>query len=255
MKVLITTVVDAKYMAFAPMFVYCCRQAYPEYDVKIILRDKCLYLLDCETVLEFQGFPRYLYNTIALRFVVPLENYDGYDYVWITDIDIMMMREDPQLANVHEKQMVETKMCYSNSLRNKDHYLGSKSLSGLHFATQEWFDRVEPERRRYYDLLQRGLVGLYREYDGVMLYRMCERSGVRLPGKYKLIKRHGGIHLGSFRLFDDKEKWADRIPMDFRIGWLRLMEKQAFRDIVERSCRDSYVVAAQVGMLNEFIRS
>ena len=148
MKVLITTVVDAKYMAFAPMFVYCCRQAYPEYDVKIILRDKCLYLLDCETVLEFQGFPRYLYNTIALRFVVPLENYDGYDYVWITDIDIMMMREDPQLANVHEKQMVETKMCYSNSLRNKDHYLGSKSLSGLHFATQEWFDRVEPERRR-----------------------------------------------------------------------------------------------------------
>jgi hypothetical protein len=87
-----------------------------------------------------------------------------------------------------------------------------------------------------------------------MLYRMCERSEVGLPGKYKLIKRHAGIHLGNFRLFSDREKWADRIPMDFRMQWLRLLEKQAFRDIVDQACIESPMVLEQVNLLNSFIR-
>lgn len=253
-NICITTVVDERYMDYTPMFVWCCRQVYKSnYDIKIFVRDACPYKVDAELVPLFEDFPKYAYNTIALRFIVPPEHYEVYEYVYVTDIDMLIMPERIALDEFHRGEMVTTGLSYSNSLRNIHHYAGFQSLSGLHFAAQRWFDETEAERRRYWSLLRDGLVGLYREYDGVMLYRMCERSGLKLPQKYKLKKRHHGIHLGNFRLFDSKEKWADRIPIDYRTQWQEWCRDSEFAGILAECRSKNKTLDEQVTMLDEFI--
>ncbi len=255
MTICISTVVDKTYMAYAPMFVWCCKQVYPSYDIKLFLRDPCPYdLTGAEVIPLFEKFPRYVYNSIALRFVVPPKYYEGYDHVYVGDIDIMIMPERIALDEFHRNEMVTTGLSYSNSLRNIHHYCGYQSVSGLHFASKHWFDQTEEQRAIYYRLLERGLIGLYREYDGLMLYRMIEKSGLKLPAKLKLKKRHHGIHLGNFRLFSSKEKIAERIPVDYRSQWQEWCGNPEFTAILKRSREDNSELDYQVTALDEFIR-
>jgi hypothetical protein len=254
-KVCITTVVDATYMAYAPLFAYCAKKVYPAYDVLIVLRDDCPYpLLGCHAVRLFDTFPRHPYLAIALRFVVPPKVYEEWDYVYVTDIDMMLMPERMALDEFHLAEMATTGLSYSNSLRNIHHYAGFESLSGLHFASRRWFKETEEQRQFYYAELEAGLLGRYREYDGVMLYRMARNAGIGLPKKYKLKKRHHGIHLGNFRLFDSKEKWAERIPEEYRAQWQEWMADPTFKNMVERGRRDNPMLNNQVGLLEDFIR-
>lgn len=256
MSLCISTVVDSKYMAYLPLFVWCCRKVYPSYTIKLFLRDECPYKVKgAELVQSFKDFPRFTYNSIALRFVVPPTEYAGFDYVYVTDIDIMIMPERISIEDFHKGEMVASGLNYSNSLRNVHHYCGAQSLSGLHFASKRWFVDTEKERFKYYNLLKEGVVGLYREYDGLMLYRMIENSGLRLPGKYNLKKRHHGIHLGNFRLFDSKEKWADRIPVEYRNYWREWCSDPEFKEILKVCRNDNEMLDKQVEMLNDFIRN
>jgi hypothetical protein len=230
---------------------------YPAYSVKIVVRDPCCIcsIPNVEWIPLFEDFPRYSYNTIALRFVVPPTYFKDVDYVYVTDIDIMIMPERVSIEEFHCGEMVSTGLPYSNSLRNAHHYAGYQSLSGLHFASQAWYRQTENERVKYYALLKRGLVGLYREYDGVMLYRIARNSGLGLPKKYKLKKRHHGIHLGNFRLFDSKEAWAARIPIEFRSQWQSWETAPEFSEIVTQGCKNNESLNAQITMLRDFIKN
>jgi hypothetical protein len=255
-KVCITTVVDSRYMEYAPLFAYCVKKVYPSYRVILVLRDNCPYdLPGVETVRLFDTFPRYPYISIALRFVVPPDVYREFDYVYITDIDMMIMPERIAIDDFHLGEMVVTNLSYSNSLRNIHHYAGFESLTGLHFATKKWFAQTDEQRGFYYQYLESGTLGVYREYDGVMLYRMCKKSGLGLPKKYKLKKRHHGIHLGNFRLFNTKEQWADRVPIEYRSQWTQWMSDPAFAAMVQTSRRCNPMVNEQIGLLEDFIRN
>lgn len=255
-KVCITTVVDSVYMEYVPLFVYCLNKVYPSYHIILVLRDPCPY--DCggaETIGLFENFPRYPYLSIALRFVVPPEIFRDFDYVYTTDIDMMIMPERMALDDFHLAEMATTGLCYSNSLRNIHHYAGFESLTGLHFANRKWFTQTMDQRMFYLRNLEAGLLGLYREYDGVMLYRMALKSGLGLPKKYKLKKRHHGIHLGNFRLFDSKEKWADRIPVEYRSQWQQWMGDPVFRTMVEQGRKLNPMLNEQIGLLEDFIKN
>lgn len=228
-KTCLTTVIDEAYEDYLPLFLYCAMKAYPDYEVRIFRRGQT----------PFEGFPEYPYNTIALRFVVPKEYYHGMDWVYVTDIDMMIMPEPVALHGFHLNEMHETGLCYSNSLRNKHHYAGCQSLTGLHFADMQWFEWTETQRMFYYGVLKNGVVGTYREYDGVMLYRMADKSRVGLPGKYKLYKRHHGIHLGSFRLYKNdpkrEEKLYQRITRDYARKWLKYYTDPNFKKLIEQA--------------------
>ena len=256
MSVCITTVVDQKYSAYIPMFAWCCKTVYPSYHIRIfVVGEYKERIKNADIIPLFNDFPTTPYNAIALRFVVPPEYYREFDYVYITDIDIMIMPERVELADFHKAEMVASGLPYSNSTRNVHHYLGNKSLTGLHFATRKWFEQTENERQRYYSLLQKGLVGNYREYDGVMLHRMCERSELKLPNKYNLKKRHHGIHLGNFRLFEDKAKWAERIIPDYRSQWMEWVSNPTFKTIVDSAREKNPELNKQIGLLLEFIKN
>jgi hypothetical protein len=255
-NVCVTTVVDAAYMEYAPLFTYCMKMVYPAFKTVIVLRDDCPYDLNgAESIRLFADFPRYPYLPIALRFVVPPDVYKQFDYVYITDIDMMIMPERLSLDEFHLAEMVATGLCFSNSLRNVHHYAGFESLSGLHFANRKWFAITEERRAFYYNSLKAGLLGLYREYDGVMLYRMAKDSGCGLPKKYKLKKRHHGIHLGNFRLFSNRDQWADRIPVDYRTQWMQFMGDKKFRAMVEEGRRNNTMLNEQLGLLENFIKN
>jgi len=240
-KLLITTVVDQNYQSYIPLFIYTLKTSYPDYHVKIFTHGQFnqqvksaleLVKFDYELVPGlFDKYVKYKYSPISWRFVVPPEHYKEYDYVYITDIDMMILPEKIPLLNFHLNEMGETGLCYSNSKRIAKHWEGHRSLTGLHFASQEWFTRTEKARKKYDELLKTGSVGEKREFDGHMLYLMAKESGLKTPEKVPLTERHHGVHLGNFRLFHSYKKLNKRMGATRCSQWMKIRKTETFEKI------------------------
>ena len=273
MKLCISTVVDECYQAWMPIFIYCCKIQYPEYDIKIFTNGVLdITHADASFVLAnalmknniggvdiingyFKDWHHSTYSPIAWRFAIDKEEYKDYDYVYITDIDMMILREKVELLHFHLNEMAQTGLCYSNSIRNKKHWKGDQSLTGLHFARYEFFERTNEVMKKYAKKLKSGDVGLKREYDGNMLYRICKESGLGMVGKYPLVERHHGIHMGNFRIYGTHRgsKLRKRIDTDKCRKWLDMLSDNTFREII-RLCSYDPVVKEQTDALEEFCR-
>jgi hypothetical protein len=139
--------------------------------------------------------------------------FSNHKFVYISDADILILRTNPTLIEVHLDDLTGP---FSNSIRNasnifkcgNDTWNGTECLSGLHFCTKSWFDQVEPLAAKYREFLKTAEVG--RGFDGRMLWLMCKKLGFPIPGKKKLIKRHHGIHIGTFRLWDEGKPYINR---------------------------------------------
>lgn len=267
MKLCISTVVDKKYEAWMPIFICCCKTQYPEYDIKIFCADElsenvahALKLIvekkydgidivsDC-----FRDWHRYEYSPISWRFLINKEEYRGFDYIYITDIDMMILREKVELLYYHLNEMERTGLCYSNSIRNRKHWKGNQSVTGLHFASYEFFERTEEAMEKYSEKVKTGEVGAKREYDGNMLYRIIKESKLGICGKYPLAERHHGIHMGSFRLYKGnlKRKLNKRVDKDKCRKWLTMLKDETFREII-KLCSVDPVIKEQTDALQEF---
>ncbi len=259
-KLCISTVVDRKYHGYMPLFVYCCNRAYPEYDIKLFtygdikphIREALNMQPGTHEIISgvFDRYHHTKYAPISWRFVVPPKYYEGYDYVYITDIDMMLVREETKLIDFHVKEMKKTQMCYSNSRRNGSHWKGKISLTGLHFVDQNWFKRTEKTRKKYAALLKAGDVGKKREYDGHMLWRMVKESKLEVCRKYPLVVRHHGIHLGNFRLFETMAKRKKRMGKTKCRVWRRCLKDKKFQAIKELVARD-VTIRTQLNKLRE----
>lgn len=254
MKLCLTTVVDEYYAAYIPMFVWCAKKAYPDYHVRIYVRGKCPPCDGAEIIQDaFAGYPKCGNNTIALRFVLPPEDFKKFDYIYITDIDMMLMKESvcgtgfATLPDFHLAEMQKTNLCYSNSIRNSKHWKGTESLSGLHFCHRDWFDAVERSVINYRQYLKE--VEVRREYDGHMLYNIVKDSGMGLPGKYRLVKRHHGIHLGNFRLFKRYGKLKTRMPRQKCRTWRSYVADPEFKKICDKAAARDDLILVQLRKL------
>lgn len=68
-----------------------------------------------------------------LRWILPEEYFENYKYVYIGDVDILVLKEKESLFDFHSNQMKNFKTAFSNRVRPlKDGGL-SKRLTGLHF--------------------------------------------------------------------------------------------------------------------------
>lgn len=263
MKTVITTMTDNRYAYYAELFRWCCKKSYPEYDVVVLNKEN-----------HFPGYPDNGYTTNALRFLTGYEPYEGYDNVYITDIDMMILPEIPRLHDFHLREMKNR--CYSNSLRNKHHTFeldgqtwdGLHSMTGLHFCNREWFERTNRSAAKYREFLKTNIVG--RGFDGRILYLMAKENGLGLPAKYKQIKRHHGIHIGTFRLYDPQNPAINELErknnpvrhgmasIRKRIGirkceiWRRYMRDPKYAEIVSRI--KSEEVLTMVKSLEAFVK-
>ncbi len=240
-KVCVSTVVDEKYQYYIPLFVLSLTRAYPTYHIKIFTHGKIAPEVkkalktaggSCELIPGvFDGWKKHKYSPISWRFLVPPSYYKGHQYVYVTDIDMMITKERLPLYTFHKREMNNTKLCYSNSLRNKKHWNGKKSLSGLHFVNMKWFTKTEKARVYFADKVKKGTAGRKREYDGYMLWRMVVKSKLKMCKKKSLVRRHHGIHIGSFRLYQKDSKIHKRINKQKCKQWMALRKTPEFKKI------------------------
>ena len=240
-RLCISTVIDQNYANYIPLFIYTLKTSYPEYHIKLFTYGKFnqqvknaldLIKFDYKIVPGlFNKYAKYKYSPISWRFIIPPEHYKEYDYVYITDIDMMILPEKISLLNFHLNEMSETGLCYSNSKRNAKHWEGHRSLTGLHFVSQEWFEKTEKARKKYDELLKMGGIGEKREFDGHMLYLMAKESGLKTPEKMPLTGRHHGVHLGNWRLFHSYKKLNKRVGVSKCSQWKKIRNTEEFEKI------------------------
>lgn len=294
MKVCMTTVVSAdRYSYYIPSFVYTAKRAYPEYCVKIFVRGKLnkkikslledmkkLRMCDTNWFIyedQFLEFPNRVSICNTLRHLLPAKHFAGFDYVYITDIDFIIFRHTPTIGAYFAKRIKETKQPYASfrgpyAAPRRPHITPSgwrghfvRIADGtLMLKTPEWFSRTKTLRAKYKKLVLSGecdnydreVPASYREYNEVMLYRICIGSKLKTPAiKRKFINGkaynclYRDIHVGDFRYRRQyqKAKMKRYIPSTNVKNFLILEQEEAWLKI----CK---VIETDKSIRNVFLR-
>ena len=215
MSLTIYTAASGHYTHYAPYFELCAKRAYPTVDVRVDILDNvpCLYYAACYRFLnEVPG-----------------------DYVYITDVDMVLMPM-PDLFAYHVGMMTVTGLPYSNCQR-KNEPMGPDRLTGLHFCTPEWYQATVESRRVYMAKLNRGEVGKGRFDDELTLMRVVRESGLGIPPRRRLINLHFGVHIGTIRAYKSKTRETMRHQLNMRVSpalaqeMCVIMDSPEWRDI------------------------
>lgn len=209
----IFTVVDDNYLPFSPLFKYCVKKSYTEYD--------CLV---------YPSGPTKPFYASALRFLICEKALSEYENVLITDADILIRRETPELVVQHRNHMKFNNLkCYDNC----DH---GDHMPGVHFVTKEWWDVTRPAREKYLKLIESKEL---REGDDEMMLRNIVSESKLTICKHPIMWEIHGLHLGRFR---NKNINAIRFqPNDFEFVD-SLLGDDDFMGLVEKARAESPIV-------------
>lgn len=207
-SLLIYTLCDKEYEWYIPLFARSMTLANPKQAVEISVvgevNEAILDLIDSDkiTVFNYNGHGSKKYATASLRFLLPPKQ-STFTHYLITDIDMMFMPENSTIIDQHCKHMErDGTICYENWISQ---YIGDDPrMPGVHFVTQQWFERTESIRKTELNkLIENGANEYY--YDEVMLGRIVRDSGLPLPPQRAKLWRHHGIHLGDWRINMDRK--------------------------------------------------
>lgn len=220
-RLCITTYVSGPdYQDFIPIFIYSIHKAYPDYNVIIFVGEavsrnvsRSLDLL--RPAASFRIIENHLpyvpksmslrVSSMSKRWLLYDEEFLRYDYVYIGDIDIFIVKEEPALVEQHLIHCQTIGLDYSNIIR-RSHY---NRMSGLHFVkTEPYFTRMLPVIRKYTELLNNDEL-VYQNSCEYMLYDMISESGLGLcpratgkdlkDPKQPSFRPNHGVHLAIFR--------------------------------------------------------
>lgn len=206
MKVCVTTVVDGGFQRYTPLFLLSLLTAYPDYSVRVFVRDGIgpelaagMQLLGSVEGLgdwrivtgELDGYPKCRRLGAFLRYLLfTRERVSRYfsccDYIYVTDGDLLITRETPALHIQHIEHMAMTGLPYSDILRNREPYV----ITGLLFASREFLDHVA-DMVEWYDAEFRvraaGVLDAGGHFeDERLLYQIIRDGGVGLPPQHVL---------------------------------------------------------------------
>lgn len=199
MSRLIFTAASGAYRSYIALFSYCASRAYP---------DAAIFVLECEGTPEYEA-------AIKRHLVVPDTKYDE---VYVTDIDMLLLRTTSNLFDQHSDLARIENTCYSSSKRRKEPR-GSERMQGLHYRKWEWYDKTEQARTKYLDELSSGKIGLDRIDDELVLMNVTTESNLPViyyPGN--LIDLHFGIHMGTIRAYKAHGSNAIREQLRIRVS-------------------------------------
>lgn len=189
------------YQWFAPMFARMINKNIPDADVLMYCHGPCTlperYRSDVITKGVINLIPVDGYRTAALRFLYSDKTIESYDYVLITDVDMMITKETDSIVSQHVRSMMlwDTD-CYDNY----NHGTGKDIiLPGVHFVAKSWWDKTLAVRSRELADLRLKTTNVYDGYDEKMLGRIVEGSGLKLPTMEQQMWNHHGLHMGEFR--------------------------------------------------------
>jgi hypothetical protein len=211
---IIFTTFDNRYQPYTETWKVFIQYAYPQY--KAVAKRS-----------EYQGFAsaceRYLYEASTK------------EDVYITDIDMMILREDPEINNFHLLEMVESGLSYSNTPRDNKEPRANERLTGLHYCTPRWYDETRGTREAYSFLLRAGKIGVGRYDDEIMLKQICLQSGLKIPPKRWIWERQHGIHLGVIRNYKPHGKarvvaeMRSRVKPEQARQWVEVSETPEYK--------------------------
>lgn len=219
---MIYTAASGAYVGYAEIWKYCVSRAYPDCQVR------CDILHDARTP-YYAACYRLLYNPDETQ-----------DYIYVTDVDMIILREQPTLKEFHLKEMRQSGLCYSNTRRKKE-VMGDKRITGLHFASQEWYAKTKNVRALYMHAIDNGEFGNGRFDDELILNQIMVKCKMAIPVISALVKRHHGIHLGTVRAYINhpaaklKQQLRMRITKKQSEQFVILFEEHAFRSLVIRA--------------------
>lgn len=207
-NLLIYTLCDKNYEWYLPLFARSMLLANPKQEVEVHVvggvEREVLDLVDndCVKVVDSGEKVYGKYVTASLRFLIsPTQK--TFTHYLITDIDMMFMFENSSIIDQHCKHMQKDGTeCYENWI--SQYIGGDPRMPGVHFITQDWFDKTQYIRKQEYEkLMVHGATEYY--YDEVMLGRIVRDSGLKLPPQIAKLWRHHGIHLGDWRINMDRK--------------------------------------------------
>ena len=230
------------YQYFIPTFVYSIKKAYPDAGVKVFLMGKLqdeiralMAKLKTEKLIadgweiqeeKYLDYPKMRSTCNSLRFLLKKDNFVGYDYVLIKDVDFIVLPHEPSHLKYLSKRLKDvggiifgTRGPYNFPRRPHINRVGWKGeftrIAGgtVLLKNPEWFDmtaHATSDYRRYLkyskpDGTDGHVAGSYREYDEVMLYRICRQCHIKTPSKKAkaadnkgMSKTYRDLHLGDF---------------------------------------------------------
>lgn len=203
-KLCVTTVVNRKYQKYIPMFIYFCLKSYPDYGIKLFLTEQLkpghanvvdkLRGLGTIEILEncYSSFPkRDAHELKTLRWLTISDDFEGYDYVYTGDIDIVICREEKSLLDQHLDNCERLNLPYSNSVRPN-----SRRLSGLQFVKKdEYYAKMDDVIKKYRERHKRGQLRGTKNEE--VLYNMVRKAGLGMTTEW--FRPHHGLHLGRWR--------------------------------------------------------
>ena len=204
MKLCVTTVVDGGFQRYTPLFILSLLTAYPDYSVRVFVRDDIgpelaagIELLggigDWQIIAgALDGYPKCKRLGAWLRYLLftrerVARHFSGFDYVYITDGDMLITRETPALHVQHIEHMKAIGLPYSDILRHDDR----RVATGLLFASQAFIERVG-DTVGWYDAEFRvrgeDMIDTQRKSipDERLLYQIIRDSGVGVPPQHML---------------------------------------------------------------------
>ena len=240
-KLLIYTCTSGHYNDYTPLWEYCISKSYPEYDYKA----------------EKIEITNAKYHAACCRlFCHPSTT---HDYIYVTDVDMMVLREDPSILDFHLKQMKKDKLNYSNSPRTTE-YLGESRLTGLHFASQQWYKDTKLERESHLRLLKAAKIGERDIDDEISLMNICKNAKIGIPKPRPLLRRHHGIHMGTLRHYPNHSRQTRNQQLSMRISpkqakqWLSFYDDIIFKEIIKSISKMNYEIRKELETLYSFCR-
>lgn len=226
MSAAIFTVVDDVYEPFGPIFRYCCKKAYPEYDcyIRYLGRVKPFHAACCRFLWSGSLYS-YTENSTLRKDIL-----SDYDYVLITDADILIRRESPDFVAQHLNHMKFNNLKYYDNCDHGDH------MPGVHFVTREWWDVTRTAREKYLKIIE--TKELHEGDDEIIIKNIVTESNLTVS-KHPILWAIHGIHLGRFR---NKGINAVRFqPNEFEFID-SLLGDNVFMDLVEKARKESAIV-------------
>jgi hypothetical protein len=239
--VLIYTAVSGRYVNYIPMWKLFIEASYPECDYYV-------HELSDNDILNVQKYYTACYRYVLNPTRITMQD---YEYFYITDIDVMMLREKVLFHTLYKNKLIDG--LYYNITRDASDVGECVRLTGLHFCNKRWFETTNDARYWYFRELVCNVTGNKPWDDEVMLAKIVKMSGIQMPKNEDPFIHHHGIHLGNQRNIekyseDKKRKYMlSHITKEWAEGWgeisktkkyilekevLHGKDKQAYNEIV-----------------------
>ena len=284
----ISTVVSPdKYAGFIPLFVYTAsrvgfvqlylRGPMPPYVQEALKHVNSKNYNIVENA--FKEYPNRVSVCNCLRYLVPEDDFSKFKYVYVTDVDFLMFPHKPTMERYYQKRMAESRGCFQTfrgTIRRPFRpRIGlwenkfTRLAGGTVMLKHDWFKKTKAARNYYRHILKHGDHDdmdkipscSYREYDEVMLFRICLKSGLQTPTKRRVLVggsryniEYRDIHLGDFdRKRIGKAKLRRMFLHAKNKAAFKLLEKEPkWQKCCEVVCENNKYVCDLLGKLRKY---